>query len=320
MTISLIAGILSVVPVFLGIDAAFAQDFPRRPLRIIASPPGGGTDFLARVIALGITGPLGQPVIVEGRPAGPIQGELLANAQPDGYTLIATTSSLWLVSFTQKVRFDAVKDFAPITLAVHSNSVLVIHPSVSVNSVKDLIAYGKAKPGELNYAASGSIASSSSLAMELFKSMVGLNIVRIAYKGTGPAMIDLVAGQVQLMFSPTGPAMPFLKSGKLIALAVSGAQPSELFPGLPTVAATVPGYQVVTSYGVLTRTGTPQSIVNRLNREIVGVLNTPEAKSRLLSGGLEVEASTPEQLAAAIKTQRSTLGKIITDAGIRSEK
>ena len=319
MMTRLIIGVLSAGPVFLGIDVAFAQDFPSRPLRIIASPPGGGTDFLARVIAQGIADPLGQPVVVENRPSGPTQGEILSKAQPDGYTLISTTSSLWLTSFTQKVAFDADKDFAPITLAVHSNSVLVIHPSVPVTSVKELITYAKSKPGVLNYASSGGVGSSSSLAMELFKSMVGLNIVRISYKGTGPAIIDLIAGHVQLMFSPTGPATPFVKSGKLIALAVSGAQPSDLFPGVPTVAVTVPGYQVVTSYGILTRAETPQSIINRLNKEIVRVLNRAGVKEKFFSVGQEVIGSSPQRLATTIKSEMAQLGKVIKDAGIRAD-
>ncbi len=313
-----IAGILMAGGLLAGLNIACAQDFPNRPLRIISSEPGGGTDFLARVIAQGISGPLGQPVIVENRPAGPTQGEMLARAQPDGYTLISTTSSLWLSAFMQKVFFDAGKDFAPITLAVTSHSVLVTHPSVPVKSVKELIAYAKSKPGELNYASS-STGSSSNLSMELFKSMVGVDIVRIPYKATGPAMVGLVSGQVQAMFSPTGPAVPQVKSGKLIALAVSSAQPSSLFPGLPTVAATVPGYQVVTSYGILTRANTPQPVINRLNSEIVRALTAPDAKERLLQAGLEVEASSPAHLAATIKSERSVLGKVIKDAGIRAE-
>jgi tripartite-type tricarboxylate transporter receptor subunit TctC len=229
---------------------ASAQAYPSRTIRIISSEPGGGNDFAARLIAQGLSGPLGQQVIVENRSGGAIAIELAARAQPDGYTLLMYSNGLWTLPFIQKVRYDPVNDFVPITLAVRGANILAVHPSLPVRSVKELIALARARPGELNYA-SGNAGSSPHLAGEMFKTMAGLDMVRINYKGSGPAVTALMGGQVQLMFPTSGSALPHIRSGRLRGLAVTTAEPSALAPGLPTMAASgLPGYEANTPYGV----------------------------------------------------------------------
>jgi tripartite-type tricarboxylate transporter receptor subunit TctC len=295
---------------------ALAQSYPSRPLRIVSSEPGGGNDFGARVIAQALTGALGQQVIVENRAGGAVAIEYAARAQPDGYTLLMYSNGLWTLPFIQHVRYDALTDFVPITLAVRGANVLVVHPSVPVKSVKELIALAKSKPGELNYA-SGSTGSSPHIAGEMFKTMAGLDIVRVNYKGSGPAVAALVGGQVQFMFATTGAASPHMKSGRLRGLAVTTAEPSALAPGLPTVAsAGLSGYAADTPYGVYAPARTPAGIVTRLNQEIVKLLARPEIKERFFNAGVEVVGSTPEQFAAVMKTDIVRVAKLVKDAGI----
>lgn len=215
--------------------------------------------------------------------------------------------------------YDAQKDFAPITLTSTSPNVLVVNPSLPVKSPQELIAYAKAKPGELNYGG-GAAGSSTYLSSELFRSMAGLNMVRIPYKGTGPALNALVAGAIQLMFSTSSAAAPHLKSGRLRALAVTSAQPSPLAPGLPTIAASgVPGYESAAKDGVFAPAHTPAAVVTRLNRAIVQAVKSDEIRTRFLNAGVEVVGSTPEQLAAAVKTDIATIGKLIKDARLRAD-
>ena len=293
--------------------------YPTRPIRIITSEAGGGTDFAARMVAQGIAGPLSQPVIVDNRGSGTISGGIASKATPDGYTLLVTTNALWVLPFIQTVSFDPVKDFLPIATAAFSPTILVVHPSLPIKTVKELIARAKAKPGELNYASAGT-GSSPHLAAELFKAMAEVNIVRIPYKGSGPALNDLIGGQVQIMFGTAGSVTTIIAAGKLRGLAVTSAQPSALFPGLPTVAESgVPGYRSETTYGVFAPAGTPASIVNRLNREVVLAVARQEIRDKFQNAGVEVAGSTPAQFAALIKTDIARMGKVIKDTGIRAD-
>ena len=290
------------------------QDFPRKPLRIITGGAGGGNDFAARIVAQGISDPLGQPVVVENR-GTLVAVESVAKALPDGYSMLINGGSTWLTPLIQKTPHE-IGDLAPISLMVKEVTILVVHPSVPVNSVKELIAYAQAKPGTLNYS-STVIGGSSHLAAELFKSMAGVNIVHVPYKGSNPALAGLLAGEVQVAIDGVQ-LLPQIKSGKLKALGVSTAQPSPLAPGMPTIASTgLPGYEWIGMSGIWTRAKTPEAIINRLNKEIVRVLTLPEIKDRFFKAGAEVVASSPEQFAAIIKSDIVRMGKVIKDAGIK---
>jgi tripartite-type tricarboxylate transporter receptor subunit TctC len=300
--------------------AAQAQPFPTKPIRLIASGVGGGGDFTARLIAMDLSPRFGQQVIVDNRPGGLIPGEIVAKAAPDGYTLMLAGIVIWLSPFMRSTMpFDPVRDFAPITLAVTVPNVLVVHPGLGVKSVADLIALAKKQPGALNYATSGT-GNSNHIAGELFKAMAGVDLVRVNYRGAALAMNDLLSGRVQVMFATTAAAKAHVAAGKLIALAVTTPQPSALMPGLPTVAASgLPGYQSASTLGVFAPAATPVAIVNQLNREIVQVLDAPVAKDHLFKAGIEVVASSPAEFAAAIKTDMARSGKVIKQAGIRTD-
>ncbi len=292
------------------------QTYPSRPVRIVTSQPGGGNDLATRLVAQELAGPLGQQVIVENRPSGVVIVEAVAKAAPDGYTLLLYSDGLWLLPLMQKVPYDPVKDLAPITLVGRTPHVLVVHPSLPVKSVKDLIALAKARPGVLNYG--GSVPSSSgNLTAELFKSMAGVNIVGINYKGNGQAVIAVMAGEVHLLFGTAASVAPQLKSGRLRGLAVTFAQPSALAPGLPTVAASgLPGFEAGTTYATFVPANTPAAIIGLLNRALVSVLSRGETKSKLLDNGIEAVTSSPEQLAATISGEVIRMGKVIRDTGI----
>lgn len=300
--------------------SAYAQNYPAKPVRLVAAGVGGGSDFAARLIGLGLAASIGQPVIVDNRPGagGLIAGDIVAKAQPDGYTLLLHGSAIWLAPFVQeKVPYDPIRDFAPVTLAVSNANVIVVHPSVLARSVKELITLAKARPGQLNYG-SGSIGSGAHLAAELFKSMAAVDIVRIPYKGAGLAVNALLGGQLQVMFPVLGSVLTHIKSGKLVALATTSAKPSALFPDLPTVgSAGLPGYESVSIFGILAPSETPDFIVSRLNREIIRVLKRPDVIEKFLNIGTEVVGSSPAQFSAVISSEMKRLGKLIKEAGIR---
>jgi tripartite-type tricarboxylate transporter receptor subunit TctC len=303
----------------LGADTVFGQNYPNKTIRIITTGTGGGSDFAARLIAQGLSGSLGQQAIVENRSAGILPAEIVSKATPDGYTLVLYASSLWIVPLLQKVSFDPVKDFAPITWALATPNVVVVNSTLPVKSIRELIALAKTKPGQLNYGSSGT-GSANHLAGELFKAMAGIDIVRINYKNVTEAVHDLVAGQVHLMFINAPTVMPHVSSGRLRALAVASMQPSALVPDLPTVSASgLPGYESVSTFCVLAPAKTPEAIIHRLNREIVQYINREDVKARLFKAGVEVVGSSPAQLAALIKSDMTKLGKVIKDAGIRAE-
>ena len=284
--------------------------YPAKPVRIVTAPPGGANDLTARLIAQGIARPLGQQVIVDNRPTA-VNGQIVYQAPADGYTLLLAASSFTIGSLMQETPYDVVRDFAPITLAASSPGVIVVHPSVPVKRINELIALAKARPGALNYA-SGAIGSASHLAAVLFKSMAGVNIARINYKGAGPAITDLIAGHVQVMFSTASGVTSHIKSGRLRALAVTSSKPSALAPGLPTAAASgVPGYESITMLGLFTQAKTPEAIIVRLHHEIVQALKQPEIQQKFLESGTEVVGSSPQEFLSAIQNELSIWRKML---------
>lgn len=301
-----------------GTIAAASDTYPVRPLRVVTTQPGSANDFLGRLLAGGMSPNLGQQVIVDNR--GIVAMEIAAKARPDGYTLLLYGSTVWLSPFMrEKVSWDPVKDYTPITLAVSSPLILVVHPTVPVKNVEELLALARAKPGELNYGA-GTPGAGPHLAAELFKAMAKVNIVAVPYKGSGPAVTGLIGGQIQMMFPSASAALPHVHSGRLKALAVTTAKPTQLVPGVPTIASSgVPGYEAVSVLGYLGPAGLPRPIVDRLRSEIVRAMSIPEVKERLLNGGMEPVGNTPEEFAAYIKAEMNRLGKVIREAGIREQ-
>lgn len=302
----------------LGMGAASGQDYPAKPIRLLSPGPGGGADFVARFVAQGISGPLGQQVIVDNRPAGVIPGQVVSKAPPDGYTLLLNGNSFWIAPLMRDgIPYDPVKDFSPIALAVGSPNILVVHTSVPARSVKELIELARARPGVLNYG-SASAGGSVHLAAELFKHMAGVDIVRISYKTSGTSVSSLLSGEVDLMFANAPPVIPHVKAGRLRALAVTTLRQSVLMPGLPTIAASgLPGFEVSSSYAFFAPARTPAAIIGRLNQEIVRVLAGADAKAKLLATGVEPIGSTPDELVAAIKSETTRMGRVIRDAGLR---
>jgi len=299
--------------------SAAAQSYPVKPIRIVTAGVGGGNDWLSRVIAQGTAPTLGQPLIVDNRGGGVIPGEIVARAPPDGYTMLVMSGSLWIGQYLRKTPYDILRDFAPITLADRAPNVLVVHPSLPVKSVRELIAFAKAKPGLLNYSSAGT-ASSSHLSGELFKSLAGVNMVNIQYKSNSQELIDLLAGNVHLAFGTASAVIPYVKSGRLRALAVTSAERSPLAPGLPTIAASgLPGYESEALHAVFVPAKTPDAIVKRLNAEIVRVLKLPDTRQQFLALGVEAVGSTPEELAAVIRSEIARWSKVLKDAGIRAD-
>jgi tripartite-type tricarboxylate transporter receptor subunit TctC len=303
---------------FLAAGAACAQVYPSKVIRMLTTAAGGGSDLNARLIAQSLSVALGQQVVVDNRP-GSIATEAAAKAAPDGYTLLVNGSAVWLLQYLRdSVPYDALKDFAPVTLATNAPCIVAIHPSLPVKNVRELIALAKARPGQLNYVA-GVIGAPPHIAGELFKARAGVNIVQVGYKGIGGGFTDVVAGQIQLMFPTAGSVIPYLKSGRLRALAVTTLEPSQLFPGMPTVAEALPGYEASAPLAVFAPAQTPAAIVQKLNQEIVRVLNAPDLREKFLNVGIEPVGGTPEQLTARMKSDMASLGKVIKDAGIRAD-
>jgi len=301
--------------------SAMAQSFPTKPVRlVIAFAPGGGTDVLARMLMQPLGEVLAQPVIPDNRPGadGVIASEIVAGAPADGYTLLITSSSHAInPGIGRKMSYDTLKDFAPVTQTASQQIILVVHPSLPVKSVRELIEYAKAKPDALNY---GTSSNSVQLSMELFKSMGGIRIAHIPYKGSGTMLNDLLGGQIQLTFGASVATLPQVKAGKLRALAIGDAKRSALMPELPTVAeAGVPGYQSVIWSGVLAPARTPRSVIDRLNGALVRILQQPELRERLVQLGSDPVGSTPEQFGAFIRTEIDKWGKIARIAGVRAE-
>ena len=299
---------------------AGAQGYPSKPVRLVTAAAGAGGDFVARIAASGLTELWGQPVLIDNRGGSAvIPIELVAKAPPDGYTLLAFGTALWHLPLMQSVSYDPLRDFAPITLATTTPMILVVHPSLPVKSVKELVALARRKPGELNYS-SGIAGSTTHLPAELFKAMARVDIVRVTYKGGAPALTALLGGETQVMFANSGGVGPYIQAGKVRALAVTTAQRTALFPDLPTIAAAgLPGYEAASYQCIFAPAATPPALVDRLNRDLAKVLQRPEAKERFLRAGSEVVANSPGEVAAAIKADMIAMGKVIKQAGIRAD-
>ena len=291
-----------------------AQTYPIKPVRILTSAPGGASDRVSRLVAQALTAPLAQQVIVDNRP-GIISIETAAKSPADGYTLLVSSNLVWILPMLQSVRYDPVKSLSPVILAARTPNVVVVHPSIPARSLVELISLAKSKPGELNYSA-GSIGSTPHLTGEMFKSRTGAPLVHIAYKGAGPALSALVAGEVHVSFPGAGSAMPHVRSGRLRALAVTSAQPSDLVPGIPTVASTVPGFETVALYGMFAPAGTPSEIIVKLNREAGVAIMDGRLKERFLDSGLEPVRNSPEQFAEMIGADIVSMKKVVAETGI----
>ncbi len=301
--------------------ASAAEAYPDKPIRLIVpQPPGGTSDILARVLALKLAENLRQQIIIDNRAgaSGTIGTDLAAKSPPDGYTLVlvytthATTPGIY-----GKLPYDPVADFAPITLAAAAPLLLVVHPKIPVTSVKELIAYAKTRPGELNFCSAGN-GSGSHLAGELFNTMTGVKLTHIPYKGSGLAITELIGGQVQLMFAGIVPIDPHVKSGRVRSIAVSSAKRSVAIPQVPTIAESgLPGFEVVGWYGVLAPARTPHPIVARLHNEFIKILQTQDIRDRLLSEGAEPVGNTPAEFTAFIKTDIGRWAKVIKAAGAK---
>jgi tripartite-type tricarboxylate transporter receptor subunit TctC len=302
--------------------AARAADWPTKPIRLLVGfAPGGGTDTTARAISQKLTASLGQQVIVDNRPgvSGNIAAEITANAPPDGYTVLLSTIGALAInpSLLKKMPFDPIKDLAPVTRAADSTNFLVVHPSVPAKSVKDLIALAKAKP--LNCGSSG-VGGAGHLALELFNLQAGTKIVHVPYKGGGPAIIDLLAGNINLIFATGASSINHVKAGKIRALGVTTAKRSALAPELPTIAeAGLPGFEANNWNGVVVPAKTPRVIINRLNKEFTAALSLPDIKEFLFNQGLDAAPGTPEEFAAYIKSETAKWAKVIKAAGIKVE-
>ena len=300
-----------------------AQNYPDKPIRLIVPfAPGGGTDITARTIAQKLTERLGQTVVVDNRPGanGTIGVDLAAHAAPDGYTLSMISSSHSVnVSLIKKLPYDLVKDLAPITQATSQPYALVIHPSLPVKSVKELIALARAKPGAINYGSSGT-GGLSHLSGALLASLAKINIVHIPYKGGSPAMVDVISGQIQMLFSTILQSHAHLKAGRLRALAVTTAKRSPAEPSLPTMQeAGVPGYEVAGWYGVVAPVKVPQPVLTTLNREIVAILQEPDVARKLAGDGSEPVGSSREAFGAHIRSEIAKWRKLVVEAGIRKD-
>ena len=298
------------------------QAYPVKPIRLVVPfSPGGPVDIVGRIVAQKLTAALAQQVIVDNRAGGGgnIAVEIVAKSVPDGYTLLMGANGTNAInpSLYPKLAVDAVKDLAPVGMVASSPMILVTHPAVPASTVKDLVALAKARPGAINFASSGS-GSTAHLAAELFKSMAQINIVHIAYKGTGAALTALLGGEIQMMFAGPGPVEPHVKAGRVKTLAVTSRAPSALAPGLPTLSESgLPGYEATAMIALLAPAGTPASTATRLNQEVVKVLDLPEVKEKLLAAGTEVAGSSPRQLLQVMKSEMSKWEKIIRQAGIK---
>ncbi len=311
----------AVVLMTLGGAVVAQQAYPTRPIRLIAPfAPGGGTDLVSRLVAQKLTEGLGQPVIVENRPGGNtiIGTEMLAKSPPDGYTIELVASTHVLVPLFFKAPFDPIKDFAAVGTIAKSEFVLLVNPTLPVNNVKELIAYTKSKPGQLDYA-TPSAGGTNHLVHEMFNLLTDTKMQHIPYKGSGPAITALLAGEVHLHFSTTGPTVPYINSGRLKGLGVTGETRLAALSNVPTfIEAGVPGIAKLGSfYGIIAAAGTPKPIVDKMNAELAKYLAQPEFQEKLLSQGLVPFSSTPEQFAALLKDRLALNADIIKKANIK---
>ena len=299
------------------------QSYPARAIRLVVpSAPGGGTDITARIMAPRLSEYLGQQVVVENRAgaATMIGGEVVARAAPDGYTLLMGISTLAInAAMFRKVPYDALKDLAPISQVVTLSNVLVTHPSLPARNVKELVAFAKTRPNQLNFASAG-LGTNPHLTMELFLSMTGTRMVHVPYKGSGQGIIDVLAGHVPVMMPAVPTALQYIKAGRLRAHGVSGAKRSSAAPEIPTLAeAGVPGYEATQWFGILAPAGTPRAIVERWHRETVRALKDPEVRDRLVADGADPVGSSPEEFAVYLRSETVKWAKVVKDVGIKPE-
>jgi len=315
--------IAAALPAMAAPASSSAPNYPNKPVRIVVpQSAGGSTDLTARLVAQKLSDALGQPVVVDNRPgAGSIIGtDLVAKATPDGYTLLVVASSITLnPSLYKKLPFDPIRDLAPITQLSAFPNMLVVHPSLPVKSVRDLIALAKSRPGQINYGSSGA-GTGTHLSAELGKYMTGVELVHVPYKGGGPAVIALLGGQVQLDFATIPSVLPHVRAGKLRAVAVTTLRRSPAAPEVPTIAESgVPGYDHGPWNGMLAPAKTPRAIIARLNAEVARIVHMPEAAGVLVHEGAEPVGNTPEAFAAVIRTETAKWAKVIKAAGIKAD-
>ena len=301
-----------------------AQTYPSKPVRLISPyASGGGSDTLARILGQKLYEAWGQPVVVENRPgaAGTLGAETVARATADGYTLLVTPSAVLTINphLYAKLRYDTFKDFIPVTMASNSPYLLVVHPKIPASSVKELIAYAKMNPGKMNYSSSGN-GSSTHLAGVLFNNMAGVEIVHIPYKGAAPAIVDLLAGNIQMRFSSVVPVLPHVRSGRLRGIAISSPKRYGPLPDMPTIAESgLPGYAVESFYAVVAPAHTPRAIVSKINAEVVRNLRSPEVAAHMAADGAEVIGSSPEELAKALRDDYARWAQPVKDSGARAD-
>jgi tripartite-type tricarboxylate transporter receptor subunit TctC len=303
-------------------STAFAQTYPSKPVRfVVPYAAGGATDLIARVIGERLSAGLGQPFVIDNRPGAAtlLGAQIVAKAEPDGYTLLMATSTTLAInaSLYKNLPYDPVKDFAPISLAIQHPFVLLVDPKLPAHNVKELVALAKTKPGQLAYASGGS-GSFPHLAMALFQTMTGIDVIHVPYKGSAPALTDLMGGQIAMMFDNT--ALNYVKGGKIRALAVTTKDRLSVMPDVPTLQeAGVPGYELAAWQGVVAPAGTSRAVVERLNTEIVKLLHEPDTARRLTGDGGQIITSTPDQFAAYIKSEIGRFAKIVKDSGAKVE-
>ena len=288
---------------------AHAQEYPVKPIRIITSPVGGGNDFPARLIAAGLSGTLGQQILVDNRPTVLI-ADMVAKSPPDGYTLLLTGSAHWLAPLLDKVNYDPLRDFAALTLVDRSPNVLVVHPSVPAKTVREFVALAKVRPGELNVAVGGP-GSSNDVAALLFGSLAHVQFTRVPYKGNAPAITALLSGEIQVMFSSSGAVAPHMQSGRLRALGIGSAKPSPLAPGVPPISSAVPGYLSEALHAMFAPARTPSAVVSRLNAAVGRYLRGAPAREIFLRTGIEPSPSTPEELIEIMSSEVARVSKVL---------
>ncbi len=295
--------------------ALHAQNFPNRLIRVVTTEVGGASDLATRIMAQALSVNLGQSAIVENR--GIIGVEIVSQATADGHVLLHYTSPLWIIPlFRRNTVWEPLRDFAPVAITVNTPNLLAVHPSLPVKTVPQLVALARARPGELNYGSS-STGAGNHLAAELFKSMTGVKIERIAFKGAGAALNALIGGQIDMIFPSAGSVAQHIRQGRLRALAVTSLEPSALAPGLPTMAqAGVPGYESQSRTVLFAPAKTPPAVIARLNSEVVRTLQQPEVRERLFAAGLEVIASSPSEAAAMIRSEMTRMARLIEEAGL----
>ncbi|MEO6565883.1 MAG: tripartite tricarboxylate transporter substrate binding protein [Casimicrobiaceae bacterium] len=311
--------LLAVAMTLVGLGAQ-AQNYPNKPIRlIVADAPGGSPDTLGRILGQKLTESLGQPVLVDNRPGagGLVGAEVAAKAPADGYTLFMTTTSVYAIlpNLRKNLPYDPVKDFVPISRVATASNVLVVNTSLPATSIAELVKLAKSKPGELNYASAG-VGSPAHLAGEMFNLLADVKIAHIAYKGAGPALLDVIAGNAQFIITSPIAAGAHMNGGRVRALATTGVERNPGLPTLPTIAETLPGYEISQTWGIAVPAGTPPAIIKRLSDEIIKVMNLPDVRERVLATGAVPVGDTPEAFAAFMNRERQQLGEVIAKRGI----